>query len=246
MVAPVSTGEQDGHGLEPLFDVIKERIGPAAPARPAAAVTTPAAKRPKKPRQKPALDPLTLVTAQLVSAPATAATGRAWTLALPWSSPPWSLNDRFNRFEEAKLKATIRTVAHQSAKSQRIGRLERCRVCLHVLPAQSRVRDAENPAPTLKTICDGLVDAGVVDDDDTWRMVKEMPVIYMPIKGQPARLWMTIEELEPVATAPAARSKPTSRPAATATRAASATTTAAAAAPTSTASSRIRRDSVRK
>jgi crossover junction endodeoxyribonuclease RusA len=141
----------------------------------------------------------------LVSAPLTAATGRVWTLALPWSSPPWSLNDRMSHWPEAKVKAEIRQTTWALVRSMRVGRLERVRVCLHVLPAQSRVRDAENPMPTLKTLCDGLVDAGLVDDDDPWRMVKEMPVIYLAVRGEPARMWLVIEELAPVPDAPPVR-----------------------------------------
>lgn len=129
-------------------------------------------------------------------------------LALPWPAPPWSLNDRLNRWDEAKVKADIRDTTRLLTKQLRIGRLERVRVGLHVLPAQTRVRDSENPVPTLKVACDAIVDAGVVDDDDTWRMVKDMPVIYLPVRGYPPRMWLTLEELEAVPDAPTVRSKP--------------------------------------
>ena len=44
--------------------------------------------------------------------------------------------------------------------------------------AEQRVRDAENPTPTLNACCDGLVDAGIVKDDSPQFMTKDMPVIH--------------------------------------------------------------------
>lgn len=178
---------------------------------PATTPTTPTTPRPRKTRRAAGGEQLPLTAAQLVSAPLTAATGRAWSLALPWGSVPWSLNDFWNRFRVAEVKKSIRGTAMVLAQAQHIDPMERCRVGLHVLPAQDRVRDAENPMPTMKALCDGLVDAGVVADDDPWRMVKEMPVIYQRVRGQPARLWLVIEELQPCPAAPAPRARPTLR-----------------------------------
>lgn len=145
---------------------------------------------------------------RLRAAPDTPATGRAWVLVMDWDRLPWSLNDYWNRFKVAKEKKSIRETGQLLALEAGIDRVERLRVTLHWLPKQSRTRDAENPAPTLKALCDGLVDAGVVDDDDPWRMVKLMPVIYLPIKGERARLWLVLEELEAVVGAPPCRGGP--------------------------------------
>ena len=43
----------------------------------------------------------------------------------------------------------------------------------------ARKRDEDNVVPTLKALCDGLVDAGVVADDTPRYMVKHMPKIVL-------------------------------------------------------------------
>lgn len=46
-----------------------------------------------------------------------------------------------------------------------------------IVVADRRKRDEDNVVPTLKALCDGLVDAKVVKDDTPQYMVKNMPVI---------------------------------------------------------------------
>lgn len=64
-----------------------------------------------------------------------------------------------------------------------------------VVPDKRR-RDAENPVPTLKALCDGLVDAGLVPDDTPEFMEKLMPVIVY-VKGE-LRVELTLEVLETI------------------------------------------------
>ena len=73
----------------------------------------------------------------------------------------------------------------------------RVRVTLHYIPPDRRVRDAENPTPTLKAVCDGIVDAGIVRDDSPKFMVKDMPVIHpaASVSGLRPRLWVVIAAL---------------------------------------------------
>ena len=120
-------------------------------------------------------------------------------LPLPWSSPPLSLNHRRSRWATAKLTRTVRDVTHVLARRAWIGRHERVQVALHYRPRDRRVRDVENPVSTLKACCDGLVDAGVVADDDPAHMIKDMPVIHPP--ASPARLWLVVTPLSTEATA---------------------------------------------
>ena len=114
-------------------------------------------------------------------------------LELPWTAPPLSLNHRNNWRAHAKKAAAIRQVAHLLAKQAKLGGpWPQVRVTLHYVPRDRRVRDAENPIPTLKACCDGLVDAGLVVDDDPTHMVKDMPVIHDP-SGLKARMWLAID-----------------------------------------------------
>ena len=57
-----------------------------------------------------------------------------------------------------------------------------------------RRRDDENPVSTLKALCDGLVDAGIVPDDTREFMVKNMPVIDYR-KGAQPRIVLDVKEL---------------------------------------------------
>lgn len=96
-------------------------------------------------------------------------------------SPPLTANQRMHWARKAKLTARVRketaTIAHQL----RIPELGRCEVTLTWVVRTKHRRDADNIVPTLKAMCDGLVDAGIVTDDTPDLMVKHMPRIeYTP------------------------------------------------------------------
>lgn len=113
-------------------------------------------------------------------------------LELPYRSPPLQENHRHNRWAKAALVKQLRKDAWVLAKQARIGRHERVEVALHWRPGRRGRYDVENPTPTLKACADGLVDAGVTDDDDRTRMAKRV-VIHDP--GKPARLWLVVTPL---------------------------------------------------
>lgn len=116
---------------------------------------------------------------------------------LPWSSPPLSLNQRQNWRVKANNTRMVRDTAMLLAKQSKFGTCERIEVTLHYRPRDRRTRDAENPVATLKALCDGLVDAGIVADDDPGHMVKNMPVIHeaTSVSGLKPRLWLVIDDL---------------------------------------------------
>lgn len=119
-------------------------------------------------------------------------------LILPWVSPPLSLNDRRNRWAHARKVAEVRQAAFVLAKHAHLGPYGRVQVALHYRPRDRRIRDTENPTPTLKACCDGLVSAKVVIDDDPAHMVKLMPIIHEPSSASGPRLWLTVQETGPV------------------------------------------------
>jgi crossover junction endodeoxyribonuclease RusA len=127
---------------------------------------------------------------------AVAAAGTTIVLGLPWETPPLSLNDRHaNRIVESKAIAKVRRDAGWVAKSARLGSYNRVRVALHYCPLRRGRRDADNLVGTLKPVCDGLVDAGLVPDDTPEHMAKDMPVIHES-DGIRRNLWLTIQILE--------------------------------------------------
>lgn len=60
------------------------------------------------------------------------------------------------------------------ARQARIPRLERVSVVAEYQPPDQRRRDADNPAPSVKACIDGIVAAGVLDDDESPRYVAEI------------------------------------------------------------------------
>ena len=80
--------------------------------------------------------------------------------------------------------------------AHRIPPLGRCEVTLTWFVVTKARRDDENPVPSLKAWCDGLVDAGVVEDDTSEFMVKNMPIIqWIDKKTDVAHMELRIEKI---------------------------------------------------
>lgn len=114
-------------------------------------------------------------------------------IPLHYRRPPLTANMRLHWAKKAEITKEIRTTTTWLAKAHRLPRdLQHCTVTLHYAPVDKRRRDADNLVPTLKAICDGLVDYGLVPDDTPQFMTKHMPIIEQP--ERPARTWLTITE----------------------------------------------------
>lgn len=100
---------------------------------------------------------------------------RSWEFKFDWPRPPLSLNYRLHRMAEAKIVKDVRLAARLAVN--RLPVMERIRVELFWFVNDKRRRDDENPVPTLKALCDGLVDAELVEDDTAEFMEKVMPRI---------------------------------------------------------------------
>jgi len=120
--------------------------------------------------------------------------GRAWTLALPYDKPPLSLNQRLHWAPKANLTKRLRTDVAVLARAHKIPALDRALVELHFAPRDQRRYDSDNIMASLKPAVDGLVDAGVLTDDDHHR-VRTMTVIDQPTRTQRGRLRLVIREL---------------------------------------------------
>lgn len=121
-----------------------------------------------------------------------AANIQEWSFDFDWTKPPLSLNYRMHHMQAAKLTKEIRRLIHSLARD--IPDLQRCEVTLTWFVNTRTRRDDENPVPTLKALCDGLVDAEIVPDDTNEFMVKNMPVIVYR-KGQPASMRLTVRDI---------------------------------------------------
>lgn len=123
-----------------------------------------------------------------------------WRLDLAFTRP-LNMNDRPSisvgamHARRKEVKAW-REHAKKLALAAQIPHLERFTAVLHYQPRDNRRRDTHNLARALKPLVDGLVDAGVCDDDDTKHYAGTEPVIHEAIKPQqPGRLWLVVVDL---------------------------------------------------
>jgi len=100
------------------------------------------------------------------------APGRTFTIALPAGLKLLSLNGREHWAERARRTEALKKAAWAMALQAKIPRLERVAVTVEYQPRDLRHYDAENTcAPSGKACLDGIVAAGVLEDDECPRYV---------------------------------------------------------------------------
>lgn len=105
-------------------------------------------------------------------------------LSFDWPKPPLSLNDRPRHW--AARGAQVARVREQAAELCReriadgsLDVLEPVVVTLVWYAPTRAKRDSDNPVATLKPVCDGLVDAGLVPDDTPeWMDKRPVQIVY--------------------------------------------------------------------
>lgn len=124
-------------------------------------------------------------------------TGRTWRLALPWTTPPLTLNPRRHGHWHAHARTVrdVRSTGALVARAAGIPPLERATAALHYRPRDRRRRDPENLTPTSKALVDGLVDAGVLPDDTPTYFTPAVPVLHPTEPGAGGALWLTVRDL---------------------------------------------------
>jgi len=119
-----------------------------------------------------------------------------YVLEFDYTSPPLTANQRMHWREKAKITAKVRAVTYILARAHQIPPLGKCWVGLTWFVTDGIRRDADNVVPTLKAMCDGLVDALVVADDTPDLMTKFMPeIVRLPKEDGPARMTLRIEKI---------------------------------------------------
>lgn len=133
-----------------------------------------------------------------------------FTIALPWRSPPLSLNDRMHwrpKFEKTKRVQGEARWAIRTALGRRSVRLAAAEVVLHWRVPDWRARDLDNLSATLKPAIDALVDEAVLPGDDWRRVLMSGSRIHPPEPGQRAAMWLEITPKEPIALPERARTR---------------------------------------
>ncbi|MDH6499567.1 hypothetical protein [Streptomyces sp. SAI-149] len=119
--------------------------------------------------------------------------GRQFRVALPPRLTLLNANQRFHHHKRAEITRVLRRAAW--AASRAVPRLERVHIIGVLHPEDRQRRDPANWYPSFKACVDGLVDQGVLDDDDHTRVVG--PDMRMGHVVEGVRLVLHIRDLTP-------------------------------------------------
>lgn len=123
-----------------------------------------------------------------------------WTVELPAGLDLLNSNQRLHPMVRSKLTAAIRQAGRKAAEQARVPRIARAYIIGELRPVDRRRRDQGNWYPSAKAAVDGLVDAGVLADDDSTRLVGPDMRLGPVVKGSQIALhiWnLTLGEEEP-------------------------------------------------
>jgi len=105
---------------------------------------------------------------------------------LPPGLPTLNANDRTHHMARAKRTQLIRAEAYKAVKAQSFMPMAKVRIrCIYRAP-DNRKRDVVNLYPSFKAAIDGIVDSGLIRDDNDF-VVKEVSFVRgenLPKKGQ--------------------------------------------------------------
>jgi hypothetical protein len=105
-------------------------------------------------------------------------------IELPAGTDLLNANQRPHHRVKAALTKEIREAACVMTRHAKVPRLERVHVLYVVHPTSiARRRDPGNWAPSAKAAVDGMVDAGVLEDDNSTRLLGPDPRLGTPVKG---------------------------------------------------------------
>jgi len=123
----------------------------------------------------------------------------SWRIELPVGTFLLNDNQRLHHRRKAEYIELIRRASGFAARAAKLPTLQRIHVyyVIHPKPGNRR-RDPGNWSPTAKAAIDGLVDAGVVPDDDSTRVLGGDPRLGSEIKGSQFALWITdLDQIDP-------------------------------------------------
>lgn len=122
-----------------------------------------------------------------------------WRLALPPKINLINANDRMHPLKRSPYIKAIRQAAWAMARHHKLPALRHAHVFYVIHPdTTTRRRDPGNWSPSAKAAIDGLVDAGVLPDDNHTHLLGPDPRIGPPVKGGQLVLHITdLDQLAP-------------------------------------------------
>ncbi|MFG2986214.1 hypothetical protein ACGFYQ_34020 [Streptomyces sp. NPDC048258] len=105
-------------------------------------------------------------------------------------------NQRLHHMAVHRIRKRLRAEAAEVTKANGLPSIQRAAVfyALHPRPI-NRKRDPGNWAPSAKAYVDGLIDAGLLPDDNHLHLLGPNPVIGPPVNTGNARISLVIAEL---------------------------------------------------
>ncbi len=113
-----------------------------------------------------------------------------WVLDIPAGVELLNANQRLSWPVRARYTRELRTAACVLARYHRVPRMDRIRVVGVIHPPDRRRRDPHNWYMSLKACIDGIVDAGVIVDDDYTRL--DEVAMRMGDRARPLRLSVVV------------------------------------------------------
>ena len=118
--------------------------------------------------------------------------------------PPGTLlinaNQNIHWRDRSKLVKALRQTAWAIARRDKLTALQRAHIAYVFHPAtkSDRRRDSGNWSPSAKAAIDGLVDAGILPDDNHTRLLGPDPRIGDPVPRSQLVLWITdLDQMHP-------------------------------------------------
>lgn len=123
----------------------------------------------------------------------------SWRIELPVGTLLINANDSLHFRKRAELVKALRATAWAMARQAKLPAIQRAHIHYVIHPdTKSRRRDPGNWSPSAKAAVDGLVDAGVLPDDNHKHLLGPDPRIGRPVKGSQLVLWITdLDQMTP-------------------------------------------------
>jgi crossover junction endodeoxyribonuclease RusA len=125
---------------------------------------------------------------------------KSWTLELPPGTLLINANQNIHWRDRAKLVKALRQTAWAIARRDKLPALQRAHIfyVFHPDTKGDRRRDSGNWSPSAKAAIDGMVDAGVLPDDNHTRLIGPDPRIGTPVPRSQLVLWITdLDQIHP-------------------------------------------------
>ena len=119
---------------------------------------------------------------------------RSWGIDLP-DSPIITPNGREHWSRRSECAQVWRSAARLLAKQAHIPSLERVAVALDHWPKDRRRRDPDRNSLVLKWCLDGIVDAGIIPDDDAAHVAEVALRMHPPREDRRAVWLLTVTEV---------------------------------------------------